>query len=371
MREEIKCASGRSREILDMDLMKLLKSILVPLVPVYAFMIKVRNLFFDKSVFKSENVNAKVISVGNITVGGSGKTPLVIYITKLLMQLKYKVGVLSRGYGRRSSGYRLVSKGDKILISVEDCGDEIYHTSLECKVAAAVSENRVKGAKKLIKDAEINTIVLDDAFQHRWIARDVDIVIIDQSFINDKSFFNHNLLPAGNLREGFGVLNRADAIIINRKFFDMEEINPDILKHFNDKNVFASFYKAYCFVDVMRNIEYSLEDFKGQESLVISGIANPQSFLSVLDKVHVNTKNRIIFRDHKNYTLKEVKRIRKEFYTTNSHSVVTTEKDAVKLSRFKREFDDIDIFYLKINLCMDDEESFKQYLINKLNKNAS
>jgi tetraacyldisaccharide 4'-kinase len=104
--------------------------------------------------------------------------------------------------------------------------------------------------------------------------------------------------------------------------------------------------------------------------LVVSGIANPKSFLNVLSKVHVNTQNKLIFRDHKNYTLKEVQQIRKQFYTTNSHSVVTTEKDAVKLSRFKREFDDIEIFYLKINLCMDDEESFKQYLINKL-KNAS
>jgi tetraacyldisaccharide 4'-kinase len=354
-----------------MDLTKVLKSLLVPLVPVYALMIKVRNLFFNISVFKSEKVNAKIISVGNITVGGSGKTPMVIYVTKLLKQLEHKVGVLSRGYGRKSSGYRLVSMGDKVLISVDECGDEIYHTSLECKVAAAVSENRVIGAKRLIEDAGVSTIVLDDAYQHRWLARDVDIVIIDQSFINDKSFFNHNLLPTGNLREGFCALDRADAIIINRKFFDKKEINPDILKYFNGKNVFTSYYKAYCFVDVMRKIEYSLDEFKGQESLVISGIANPQSFLSALEKVHVNTYNRIIFKDHKNYTLKEVKRIRKEFYSTNSHSVVTTEKDAVKLSKFSREFDDIDMFFLKINLCMDDEESFIKYLINKLNKNAS
>lgn len=354
-----------------MDLLKLLKSILLPLVPVYMFIIKIRNLFFDKSVFKSEKVNAKIISVGSITVGGSGKTPLVIYVTKLLKQLEYKVGVLSRGYGRRSSGYRLVSKGDKILISVEECGDEIFHTSLECKVPAAVSENRVKGAKRLIADAGVNTIVLDDAFQHRWIKRDIDFVIIDQSFINDKNFFSHNLLPTGNLREGFDALQRPDAIIINRKFFNKEDINPEILKYFAGKKVFTAYYKAFCFVDIMRKIEYNLDEFKGQESLVISGIANPQSFLSVLDKAHVNTDNRIIFRDHKKYTLKEVKRIRKEFYTTNSHSVVTTEKDAVKLSKFSREFDDIDMFYLKINLCMDDEKSFIKYLINQLNKNAS
>ncbi|MBK7227544.1 MAG: tetraacyldisaccharide 4'-kinase [Ignavibacteriales bacterium] len=350
--------------------MKFVKLLLAPFVLLYGLIISLRNLFFDKSVFKSEKVNAKVISIGNINVGGSGKTPLVIYVTNLLKNSGYKVGVLSRGYGRKSSGYKLVSNGDEILTSVEECGDEIYHTALECKVAAAVSENRVKGAKRLIEDTGINSIVLDDAFQHRWIDRDIDIVIIDQSFVNTKSFFTHNLLPLGDLREGFESLIRADSIILNRKFLEKEEIKSEIKDHFEGKKIFTSYYKAISFVDAVKKIEYDLDDFKGQESLVVSGIANPKSFLNVLSKVHVNTQNKMIFRDHKNYTLKEVQQIRKQFYTTNSHSVVTTEKDAVKLSRFKREFDDIEIFYLKINLCMDDEESFKQYLINKL-KNAS
>jgi tetraacyldisaccharide 4'-kinase len=195
-------------------------------------------------------------------------------------------------------------------------------------------------------------------------------VIIDQSFVNNKSFFTHNLLPSGDLREGFDSLKRADAIILNRKFLDREEIKSEMKNHFDGKKIFTSYYKAISFVDAMRKIEYNLDDFKGQESLVVSGIANPQSFLNILNKVHVNTQNKLIFGDHKNYTLKEVQQIRKQFYTTNSHSVVTTEKDAVKLSRFNKEFDDVDIFYLKINLCMDDEESFRQYLINKL-KSAS
>jgi tetraacyldisaccharide 4'-kinase len=350
--------------------MKILKIILSPFVFLYAAVIYVRNLFFDNSVFKSEKINSIIVSVGNITVGGSGKTPLVIYVANLLKDAGYKVGVLSRGYGRKSAGYKLVSKGNEILTTVEECGDEIYQTALECKVAAAVSENRVKGAKRLIEDTGVNAIVLDDAFQHRWIARDIDIVIIDQSFLNDKSLFTHNLLPVGDLREGFNSLKRADVIIINRKFFAQQDINPELKNYFDGKKIFTAYYKSISFVDVMRKIEYSLDEFKGQDSLVVSGIANPQSFLKILEKVHVNTENRLIFRDHKNYTQKEVQKIRRQFYITNSHSVVTTEKDAVKLSRFSREFDDVDIFYLKINLCMDDEESFKQHLINKLN-NAS
>ena len=126
--------------------MRLLKIILYPLVPVYLLVIKLRNLFFDKNIFKSKKVNAKVISVGNITVGGSGKTPLVIYLAGLLKNSKRKVGVLSRGYGRKSSGYKLVSDGQKILTTVRESGDEIYHTVLECKIPAAVCEDRVIGA---------------------------------------------------------------------------------------------------------------------------------------------------------------------------------------------------------------------------------
>jgi tetraacyldisaccharide 4'-kinase len=123
--------------------MKLLKLFLAPFVPLYAVIIYIRNLFFDKSVFKSEKVNAKIVSVGNITVGGSGKTPLVIYVTNILKNLGYKVGVLSRGYGRKSSGYKLVSRGFDLLSKVEECGDEIYQTALECKVPSAVSEKKV------------------------------------------------------------------------------------------------------------------------------------------------------------------------------------------------------------------------------------
>ena len=335
--------------------------------PVYAFIIYVRNLFFDKSVFRSEKVKAKVISIGNITVGGSGKTPLVIYVTNLLKGLNYQVGVLSRGYGRSTRGYRMVSRGFELLAKVEECGDEIYQTVLECKVPAAVSENRVNGAKRLISDTKVDTIVLDDAFQHRWIDRDLDFVIIDESFLKEKSFYKQNLLPSGDLRENFESLKRADAIILNRKFNQKENINSELDKYFNGKKIFYSYYKAVSFVDVMRKLEYSIDEFKGQDSLVVSGIANPQSFLTVLKDVHVNTENRLIFSDHKKYSLKEIQKIRSEFYRTNSHSVVSTEKDAVKFLSFKRELDDIDIFYLKINLCMDDEESFKQYLINKLN----
>jgi len=346
--------------------MTLLKIILYPLVPLYAVIVNIRNWLFDKEIFKSRKVDAKVISIGNITVGGSGKTPTVIYLTNLLKNENRKIGVLSRGYGRKSSGYVLVADNKNILTTVDQCGDEIFHTAKECKVPAAVCENRVCGAKKLIEDTDVNTIILDDAFQHRWIHRDIDLVICEQKFLNEPDFLNQNLLPAGFMRENFKSIERADAIIINRKFSEKEALPKSLIKYSESKKIFNAYYYALGFIDIKRNVEYKIEEFEGQKSLVVSGIANPFSFINALKQTKVDTQNQMIFSDHKNYTLKEIQKIRREFYSTNSHSVVTTEKDAVKLTKFSKELDDIDIFYLKIQLAMDDENKFKKYIIGNI-----
>ncbi|MGE5804500.1 MAG: tetraacyldisaccharide 4'-kinase [Ignavibacteria bacterium] len=346
--------------------MKVVRFLLLPVLPLYSAIILMRNWFFDNKILKSEKIPVNVISVGNITVGGSGKTPLVIYLLNLLKSEGKKPAVLSRGYGRRSKGYLLVSDGKKILTNVTKSGDEIYHTVSECKVPGAVSENRVKGAKRLIRDADINVIVLDDAFQHRWIARDIDLVICEQHFLSQQGFMNHSLLPVGILREPFRSLTRASALIINRKFSPKRNLPEKCLRYFEDKKIFYAFYKATGFVDIRRKTEYSLGEFEGQKSLLVSGIANPYSFINILKQTNVDTENQLIFRDHRDYSFRDIQKIRKAFYVTNSHSVVTTQKDAVKLTKFSKEIDDIDIFYLKIELVMDDDEGFKKFITNSL-----
>ncbi len=346
--------------------MTLLKIILYPLVPVYAALVAIRNWLFDKEIFKAKKVGAKIISVGNITIGGSGKTPMVIYLTNLIKNENRKVGVLSRGYGRKSSGYVLVADNKNILTTVDQCGDEIFHTVAECRVPAAVCENRVRGAKKLIEETNIDTIILDDAFQHRWIYRDVDVLICEQKFLNAPGFLNQNLLPTGFMRENFNSIERADAIIVNRKFSKKESLSKSLEKYSESKKIFNAYYYSMGFIDIKRNIEHKIEEFEGQKSLVVSGIANPYSFINALKQTKVDTQNQMIFSDHKDYTLKEIQKIRKEFYSTNSHSVVTTQKDAVKLSKFSKELDDIDIFYLKIQIAMDEEDRFKKFIIEKI-----
>ena len=127
-----------------------------------------------------------------------------------------------------------------------------------------------------------------------------------------------------------------------------EAIINESTKFLEDKKIFTGFYKAISFFDLKMNTELSLEEFQGQKSLVVSGIASPVSFLNILKQTKVDTQNKLIFKDHKRYTYNDIQRIRQLFYSTNSHSVVTTEKDAVKLTQFSRELDDIDIWISEI-----------------------
>ncbi|MBL1212342.1 MAG: tetraacyldisaccharide 4'-kinase [Ignavibacteriae bacterium] len=348
-------------------MLKILRLIISPTAIVYLLIINIRNYFFDKNIFKSKNVNAKIISIGNLTVGGSGKTPAVIAVANILKSNNKKVGILSRGYGRKSKGYQLVSAGTGPETSVDEVGDEIYLTAMETLVPAAVSEKRVEGAKRFIDDVKVDTIVLDDAFQHRWINRDVDILIFDQRFLLEPAWLEKYILPLGMMREPFSSTKRADIVIINRKFSDKKEMTTKVKKYFDSKKIFYACYKTAGLYDVKSQHYYSLEEFSGQNSLVVSGIAKPFSFLNALKKNDINTKNHMLFPDHKDYTLKEVEAIRKKFYDTNSYSVITTEKDAVKLTNYKKELDDIDIYYLKIEMKIDNEKEFQKELLKIYN----
>jgi tetraacyldisaccharide 4'-kinase len=345
----------------------LLRIILSPLTVLYKIVINIRNILFDKDIFHQTKVDCKIISVGNLTVGGSGKTPLVIMLAKYLSLQKTKVGVLSRGYGRNTKGYLLVSNEKKVLSNVKEAGDEIILVANECKIPTAVSEKRVNGIRNFIKDIpELKVVILDDAFQHRWIARDVDILIIEQKFLSNVNSTDQRLLPLGSMREPFESIGRADIILINRKFSKKIEIPYRLKKFFENKKVYHCYYKVSGIFDVKNNKEYTLQEFEGQHSLVVCGIAKPFSFLRVLEENGINIKNKMIFADHKSYTIKEIENIRKEFYNTNSYSVLTTQKDAVKLMKFSKELDDIDIFYFKIELVVENQLDFLNLLSNQV-----
>lgn len=345
----------------------IVRFLLLPAVPAYWAIVKLRNWLFDKDILKSERVNAIVVSVGNLTVGGSGKTPLTIFLAGFLKEMNRKVGVLSRGYGRSTKGYLTVSYGKELEVSVSEAGDEIYQTVLECNIPAAVCEKRVYGAEKMIDATGVDTIILDDGFQHRWIERDLNILIYEQRFLVTPGL-RRMVLPTGNLREPFRQTKRADVIVLNRKFSEQKLLSEYLLKVFGNKPVFEAYYKAVGFVDVKSGAFYPSEEFYGQKSLVVCGIANPVSVMNAMLKTGIDTTNKLIFKDHKSYSETNVQKIRKQFYATNASSVITTQKDSVKLIQFARELDDIDIYYLKIEMCFDREEAFKEFIKEAINK---
>ncbi len=325
---------------------------------------------FDKSILPVEKVACRVISIGNLTVGGSGKTPTVLMVSKLLKETGTKVGVLSRGYKRSSKGYLLVSDGKNIFANVDDAGDEILLIAKENKIPAAVCEKRVIGAGKFLNDVNLDVIILDDAYQHRWLYRDLDILLIDQRFLHKVNSLEQSLLPLGNMREPFSSISRADLIIINTKFSDKQPVPSQLLPFFENKNVVWANYVPAGILDVKNEEIFTLKDFEGLKGLVVSGIARPYSFLKILEDNNIDISNKILFKDHKNYDLNDVNDIRKKFYDTNSHFIITTQKDAIKLSKFSVELDDVDIYYLKIEMIIEDQ-NFEKILINTLNNNKN
>ena len=173
--------------------------------------------------------------MGNLATGGTGKTPMTEYLIRLLKN-DFKTATLSRGYKRKTVGFAIANEDTTAL----EIGDEPmqFHQKFP-DIAVAVGEERIVAIPQLLHERpETEVIILDDAFQHRWIGRDVDLVVIDQSFVNNQSFFTHNLLPLGDLREGFRSLKRADAIILNRKFLEKEEIKSEMKNCFEGKKIF-------------------------------------------------------------------------------------------------------------------------------------
>ena len=203
-----------NKYVLKMLLNKLLKKkfrfFLIPLKPIYWLLVLIRNIFYDLKIFKIYSLNKTVISIGNLTTGGTGKTPFTIFIAKYFIQQGIKVAILSRGYGRKSKGTIVVSNGINLINSYEKSGDEPYLIAKKLQnVPVVVDEKRYRGGKFLINNYNPDIIILDDGYQHRSLKRDLDILLINS--LDKKT--DHKLIPNGKLREPWKNIKRADLII--------------------------------------------------------------------------------------------------------------------------------------------------------------
>jgi len=305
--------------------MKFVRFLLFPFAIVYDLVTTFRNICFDVGVFKQTSFKIPIIVVGNLSVGGTGKTPQIEYLIRLLKD-DYKTVVLSRGYGRKTKNFVLLNDSH----TAEEVGDEpLQYFKKFKKIAVAVDANRVAGISKLITDVSPEVFLLDDAYQHRKVKGSLSIVLTKY----DDLFTDDFLLPTGNLRESSRGVKRADLIIVTKCPYNISESTR---KSIHEK--LRKFDKTIFFTTISYNKKTSgsasifIEDLKKYEILLITGIANPTSLLTFLHDHKVNFTH-CKFPDHHHFTNRDIQNINEQFdqLTSNRKLILTTEKDYVRL----------------------------------------
>lgn len=321
--------------------------LLSPLAFLYRWIQILRNWLYDKEIFHSVRLSVPVISVGNITVGGTGKTPLVEVLARFFAQEGWKVGILTRGYGRRSTGMVVVSDGKTIIAKPKITGDEplvLAYRLLEYGIPVLVGKNRVATAKKAIEIYNCNLLILDDGFQYRKLVRDIDIVTLRMA----SPFGNRKLLPAGPLREPLDALERGHVLVLT----GLEKTNPIDFAgagHFLAKmDVLKGYYKPIEWVLCSDKSTYPLELFSNRSVFAFAGIGNPQSFQKMLHQLDLKLLDFWVYPDHHFYAPHELQKIAKWAKQKGAVAVVTTEKDAVRLTLPWP--GELPLYYLKIQL---------------------
>ena len=324
--------------------------LLFPLALFYWGLVFWRNLFYELNLFIVQKVNCKVLSIGNLTLGGTGKTPMVVFFAIHLISLGKKVAILSRGYGRVTKGMVLVSKGDgNILCPWQDCGDEPYMIANKLKeVPVLVDENRYRGGIYLTENFNPDIIIMDDGFQHRALHRDLDIVLID----GGDSINEHRLLPYGKLREPWSDIIRANAIVVTKK-------RPSaLIKRKIDETLLPQLYTK--FIPTIRYPNnFSSKINLDQNIFIISGLGNPSFFEKTVGRLGYEICGIKNFPDHYHYEEKDLVKIQLMMKKSGASQVLTTEKDWVKLKMFKS---DITFGVVDINIRIQDEETLKKII---------
>ncbi|WP_233570426.1 tetraacyldisaccharide 4'-kinase [Prosthecochloris sp. ZM_2] len=302
----------------------LLQKLLAPAASIYGMIMTARNKLFDAGILRSETVPLPVISVGNITAGGTGKSPMIDLFTKYVLSQGITPAIISRGYGRTTRGVRLVSDGRSLLLDSREAGDETVMLARQNPEAiVVVAERRTAGARFLMEHFRHNlpgVILLDDAFQHRRIQRDLDIVLINAR----EPFWKNRMLPAGRLREPVKGIRRADLVIINK--LDREHDGRDI------EGPLAAWGipTAKARIRTGELVWAGGEAGNNRRFLAFAGIAGPESFLASLRHHGLDIAETVWFRDHEPCTAASIRYIMKKA-RLHSLALVTTEKDFIRL----------------------------------------
>jgi len=318
----------------------------------YGGVVRIRTLLYSKGILNSKRLPCPVISIGNITVGGTGKTPLVITLAKELMDRGISVAVMSRGYKGKGSTGPFVSDGKTVLLSPEESGDEPFQMAKALKgVPVLIGKDRFTNGQLALERFGVRGLLLDDGYQHLQLHRDLDILLIDSQI----GFGDHDLLPRGILREPLHHLHRAHLLILT-KVEHPEACRPleKMLQELHPSSpVFHSHYETRGLIGPEGERE-ELPSLKGKKVLAVSGIANPHYFSFLLKKCGMEIVREMAFPDHHHFTPKDLISIQEN--AKGLDWIVTTEKDMVKLRNMR--FGHPPLRALDIEMKIWEEEEF-------------
>lgn len=337
----------------------------------FSIILHIRHFLYDTKILKSYQFNnLYTICIGNLNLGGTGKTPLTNYLIHLLKP-HYKIAVLSRGYGRKTKGFRIVQLNDNYTI----CGDEpLMYKLRHPDIIVAVCEDRVKGIKELQKIyPDIQVVILDDAFQHRKIKAHLNILVstYQRPFINDKLF------PLGNLRDLKSRSQYADIIVISKTPEHIDEKTQEkFLKNFPltpDKIYFSSieyddFYALHHFQKIKPHKELS-----NYNCILVTGIADPEP-LALFIKEYAKYFYHLAFPDHHDFSEKDIRLIKTIYQEWQQHHppaiIITTEKDIMRLKPYTTAYFNLPIFVAPIKISFQNApDNFNQKILNYVGTN--
>ena len=325
--------------------MKILRYILFPIMPFYYLATWLRNKLFDLGIKKSKSYATPVICVGNLSVGGTGKTPMIEYLISVLKS-EYKVATLSRGYKRKTKGFQL---GDKNA-SAETIGDEPFqfYNKFKEDVLVAVDADRQNGIEQLMNLTNApEVILLDDAYQHRKVKAGFNILLTTYA----NPYFKDFVLPTGNLREPRSGASRANIIVVTKCPDNLQKTDKAlVLKHINADNNQHVFFSYIAYAETLLSAEKTMKVEDLTSFCLVTGIANPKPLTVFLESKNLEFEH-LNFKDHHNFTPADIAELNKK------ELIVTTEKDFMRLKDY--EVLKGKLFYLPITIAIDKQSEFE------------
>jgi len=327
------------------QIVKIIQRILIPIGILYGIIMQIRNWFYDWGIFKSVSFDVPVVSVGNITAGGTGKTPFTIFLAGQLAGQFKKIAIVSRGYGRESRGVQLVAADGQLYLHATEAGDEPFLIAQSLPGAIViVSEERAEGIRFALNKFQADLIILDDAFQHRSVKRDLDILLI-----NAKDSWQGNFpIPGGTLREFKFNHKRAGLIV-----FTNTDANSDLPFIPASKPFFTSNPRLKDVIDLENKVIGKIEDFQTKKVLAFAGIAHPDNFFSSLETQNVNPISTVAFRDHYSFKNSDIDRLVQQADKAGTEALLCTEKDLVKIQKLQKTGTEFSILAVRLGLYID------------------